>query len=66
MVNACRIKPFYFFACTGHTQKNGAVNTQITTTPHHYFVYALYYITAVQFSFVSLPNGNNTDIIERS
>jgi hypothetical protein len=28
--------------CTGHTQKNGAVNTQITTTTHHSFVYALY------------------------
>ena len=29
---------------TGHTQKNGAVNTQITTTPHHSFVYALYIV----------------------
>jgi hypothetical protein len=41
-------------AYTGHTQKNGGVNTQITTTPHHSFVYTLYIQTSIHwFTFLS-------------
>jgi hypothetical protein len=45
--NKWTMTPALVTVYTEHTQNNGTVNTQITTTPHHYFVYALYLLLNV-------------------